>query len=1033
MRPVVELFQLARQVASLKGSPLSPVQIAQAEGPADLVELLQSRLEGMSPRDTVASILKGNLKQFLSKNPDLNIAIPPEEWTAHSHRTRVKFAKSEGAISRSIPPHEISFDAEGKPFKIRTSAKRPLTSYNEAAEDILREAPLDITKDTRFPEFGEAQKAELLNIQREIEEKTGIKSGIGRVSMKGLTDDERYLYNLRLQRAMGGDFLPSLGRPDFVTPIKAGDSIIERPLMAYNIPREVYLAHPNDYALTIESQLNRQFDITDFSHNLNRGEEIYRTSGLPRSVLGFDIMHKQRAGGLADFGKSAVVFDVETPSLDVEEGIRQLSARFYDEAGKELTDDAINIHLKSPTMNLGYFGEDSFEQVQATLGGKVLKDEEVGEALKDFFIKSNRHQNLVAHNAAFDVGMLEEMLKDKRVSGLLSRDAEFQEAVKTFFGRTQTTALVDTLAHARWLIGRGIGVAAEDSGKQFSLENIILQSSFLDDIVRASTNASAAKEEIRSRLMNLHAGEIDTWFTNQLRLMEAAAVHDPNVLRAIKGEDVGSLVFDTAKEREETRLKILRGGALTPFTNVTSIDRLSPKFRDYLAKKGVTTDEEVEKYINKKHTTHLEQMIFNTRDLAASSGEYSLETLLKTGKTVPRKRIISPADWAETQKALREAKVPFAGLSSTEHQLSRAMGQMGKAAGESELAAKLRNQISGSLGIGAWKTHEAVNVFADTRGRSGILAMPLEMMKEFEGVKYGAGHLFETNLGKAEQTFASVSPFQYGDQKRAALYLRPFEGLSDTEVANRMKVARSKLEEFALSGKYGVTSENLESVTRALENSVLNAGVQIGINDNADALFDVAQALNIRVDKGRAPFVTALTDVTPEGIIHSTAMISTAGDQYKDAKYLPGITRDILSAKEARVNFLRDPNLNDVLAKHIVSEDAFGAAASRTADWMSEKILPHYTGKNVAIAAAAGVGYYLFRKHKKSQIYREELQPQPFENESDQKRYESSMPQTRFKSNPLASAGFVQALGAQSIGHTKMGPRKNANLFSGVM
>lgn len=1048
MKPIDQLFSLARRAASLPNSNLSLVEIAQADSPKALAELVASRLEARGDGSIVASLLLGQVTALrahhsFGKFTRINekTGAPRElsettihEWNLHRHRARVDFAKKEGEIAKTTPINEIGFDETGRPFRMRKpsgSRLHPQVAYNDALRHVAAEERYVVPNDLVFPNIN---VAELSKIQSEIEEKTGLRSGIGRVQMKGLTDDERYLLNLRAQRAMGGDFLPSLGRPDFITTIKSGKNINDRPLMAYNISREKYLAD-DSFALTIESQLNRQFHIEDFSLGRKSAEEVYRTSGMPRSVLGLRNIHEQRISGLSGLGGSAAVFDVETPSLLREHGIRQLSARFYDDAGKEITEDAINIHINAKTMNLGYFGADTWEQARVGLGGRILKDNEVGEGLKDFFVKANRQKTLVAHNADFDVDMLRSMLSDKRVAHVLERDAEFQEAVKVFFARTETTDLFDTLAHARWLIGRGIKVAAKDSGKQFGLENIILQSTFIDDIVRRAANQDVMKTEVRSRLRTLHAGEIDTWFTEQLRQLEVAAAQGGDVLKPLeRPSHMGRLIFADQAERAETRRAILQGGALTPFTNVTDLSRMSPRYITHMARKTGLNGDALLKEMERNKTTHMEQMMFHTRNLSATgSGDLTLKTLFDVRKSISINKITSPAEWAETQEALRAAKVPFAGLSATERQMAHALGQMGQLPNETAAAYALRSHLSSTLGIGAWETHKAVNLFSTSGGRSGIVAMPIEMIKELEGTTVrGGASVFQTNLSGAAQSFGSVSAFGVGKQKRAALYVKPFEGLSDTKIQTRLPTIEAKLRQFAETGKYGVFEQDIPGIIRALENSSRNAGVQIGINNNAISVHQIQDELGLRVDRSKATFVTALGEETPEGILPTYSSIASVGGQLKDAESVTNITRDVLTSQQVHKR-LESSTTEEALRKYAAMEDIADPVVARATQFMNEKILPHVSGRNIGLLAAAGVGYYLFHKNKKGQIYKEPLEPQEFESGRDRARYVSSMPQTRFKTNPLKTTGLVQALGANSIGHNRMGAQKDRHLYSGVM
>lgn len=83
--------------------------------------------------------------------------------------------------------------------------------------------------------------------------------------------------------------------------------------------------------------------------------------------------------------------------------------------------------------------------------------------------------------------------------------------------------------------------------------------------------------------------------------------------------------------------------------------------------------------------------------------------------------------------------------------------------------------------------------------------------------------------------------------------------------------------------------------------------------------------------------------------------------------------------------------------------------------------------------AAAGVGYYISKRHRENALYEETLAQQPAEVNSQVRPMnsdiQSSMSMRPRYSDPLATAGVVGTLDRTKIGHTRMGNNKNSHLF----
>ena len=91
-------------------------------------------------------------------------------------------------------------------------------------------------------------------------------------------------------------------------------------------------------------------------------------------------------------------------------------------------------------------------------------------------------------------------------------------------------------------------------------------------------------------------------------------------------------------------------------------------------------------------------------------------------------------------------------------------------------------------------------------------------------------------------------------------------------------------------------------------------------------------------------------------------------------------------------------------------------------------------GITLAASAIAGAGYYIYNKHKDSQIYQETVETQPFEKQKDYspKTFQNAQ-FTRGYSDPLKTAGIVGNLDRGKIGHHKMGQNRYGHLYGGQM
>jgi hypothetical protein len=89
-------------------------------------------------------------------------------------------------------------------------------------------------------------------------------------------------------------------------------------------------------------------------------------------------------------------------------------------------------------------------------------------------------------------------------------------------------------------------------------------------------------------------------------------------------------------------------------------------------------------------------------------------------------------------------------------------------------------------------------------------------------------------------------------------------------------------------------------------------------------------------------------------------------------------------------------------------------------------------GLAAGIGLVAGIGYYMNKRHQKSELYDETMARQPTEpnrNYAAVSSYNAS--KNTFAGDPLSTAGIVGNLDRMKIGHGKMGNNKYDHLYGG--
>jgi hypothetical protein len=121
-------------------------------------------------------------------------------------------------------------------------------------------------------------------------------------------------------------------------------------------------------------------------------------------------------------------------------------------------------------------------------------------------------------------------------------------------------------------------------------------------------------------------------------------------------------------------------------------------------------------------------------------------------------------------------------------------------------------------------------------------------------------------------------------------------------------------------------------------------------------------------------------------------------------------------------------------ARKIMTRSRLGFGENKALNFFIENKKSIYgTGAGIL---AAGVGYYMYGKHKESEIYDETIQQQPSTQKvsNGEMMRQTMQPQDNFSSyrrDPLVTAGVVGNLDRNKIGHHNMSSKKHAHLFGG--
>lgn len=725
------------------------------------------------------------------------------------------------------------------------------------------------------------------------------------------------------------------------------------------------------------------------------------------------VLQQQALSGL-DVKGTQMVFDVETAGLTNRSGLRQVSARMVDASGN-IVGEGINFHLDNKMMNLGLseFMEHKFS------GVTPLNDTQAEQELKRFFKLASQQDFLTGQNVSFDINQLVAAAKRTSTYGT---DAEFQEYVDAFIGKAKGGKVIDTQAHARIMLGR-IGLAPElrraKKFTEFSLENIILQTSLVSDIVAEGGHKNfGSLEEAEAFLSKgLHDSDVDVVMTNHLRRMLGRAYNKERALRLKPDRVIKGNTFLT---NTDLRAKISGEASIVP-TAKYSVD----EFEKILRAAGDDIPPEV---LARMHAvagqsgriSALEASMIRNQNLAMEIGETNAidygrnRNMLGFGDDVRSladlAAIPTSGEWREAQQQAAKAGLPFAGLSFQERAMTEALT---RATGGRDLTSRF---------------NLATKARIISEGK--LAALPLEALEGFGNVNT------DIATGKQLLDYSLFSHFDRPTETGAraplrgvGVYLR--DGLETEGLIRHLQALPAE----TLS-KFGIDEEYLAALRPILDEG---RGVQIASTTASwsDAgmqtlhqVFEDVMGSTVDEDVTNPMFRVAGMG-TEDGVLRTGPVMYTRGLE-GDA----GIAEAIGRLSET----------SNLAAGEPVDVPGTGWGkiwGDRILSATQKHVNPHINWRSAGVAGvAAGAAYLFYKDHeRRNASYNDVLAPQPYEEASYYQDYkkdlgESYRPEFNGSRNRsphhLSTAGVVGQLDRNKIGHTGMDTRrKNSHLYGG--
>jgi hypothetical protein len=187
--------------------------------------------------------------------------------------------------------------------------------------------------------------------------------------------------------------------------------------------------------------------------------------------------------------------------------------------------------------------------------------------------------------------------------------------------------------------------------------------------------------------------------------------------------------------------------------------------------------------------------------------------------------------------------------------------------------------------------------------------------------------------------------------------------------------------------------------------------------------------INDKLITERASHLDVVGDTVRVGAFADETTLAAAGVSGRMEEANRGVINSLNKAAD-----VLSENGTAAEARKIMTRSRLGFGENKALDFFIENKKSIYgTGAGIL---AAGVGYYMYGKHKENQIYDETMQQQPVTQKvsNGEMMRQTMQPQDNFSSyrrDPLVTAGVVGNLDRNKIGHHNMSSKKHAHLFGG--
>lgn len=743
-------------------------------------------------------------------------------------------------------------------------------------------------------------------------------------------------------------------------------------------------------------------------------------------------------GGIKTPG-SKLIFDVETPGLNPDEGIWQLSARLMHE-DNTFTDKTF--YFDNPKMHLGVIGPEA-QSVHDFLTPKGVSTDYVSN-MKEFLNMSKEANFVGGHNIFFDYDMLSRSLKKHPA---YTTDSDYSDLVDKFLNKFSDAKtgrignVVDTSILAR-MVMPNLSLAPELEGGptpyRYSLQNILLQT----DLVDKMQAAGAPVGDWFSGERGLHFADVDVPIESHL--LTALQNH-------VSGEDRLQIGVNTPTG--DAREAILRSRAIGPNIALSHEGQITG---DLLARVGndglrdangnirftpleqmIVSQRNMENFIPNEYNvgedTSLAERINKFSSLAGPESEYKI--LNQYGQVSPTGHMPSLSEWAGIQSQLAESGVPLSGMSFPERHISNLMNEI-SGPGTSAREARLRRTFGGdALGLNRFVQPENIQVVGKT---SQIATIPLSYLKQWETQAKEAGQEVGTNFNGTGKQMFGLSPFSFTSEngsreiKEVGVMAQLNEEdlgsfhnwlMNHPDVAGNDELATRLSSAFDNnSGKYGIQVATLNGLGGGSEVNKLHGALRYyqGIGaDKSDQtpMFHTAMAGEDITGAGDRSLYTAGAFIRPD-------LMTSA-----ETQSLPGQIGKMVGDYK-KINATERSAGTEHLFEGIKKTRRQDASALKWFKYQRKA----FSGLPYAIGAAAigGAGYYEEKKRKQAKIANQTYALMPYENKNwyEQNQQDSIPNNPNQPPNYLATAGVVGNLDKSKIRHTQMGSQRYNYLFN---